>query len=174
MYVICMYVCVCVCVYVCMYVCICMYVWWKTWESRQAFFVHVHTHYTHTHTPHTHHTTHTHTHTHTHTPHHSYQNPAESHTGDNTRQVSFLISDGAFNSSTLACIQLVGVNDPPQLTLGPNGTVDTMVMYTEGQTQLLTLAPIIFHTLTGSCRFCFIYHMMFIDKLSCLQYELLC
>ena len=72
---------------------------------------------------------------------HSYRNLAQSFAGDTTRLVSFNINDGAFNSSARTCIQLVDVNDPPQVTLGPNGTVDTMVMYTEGQLQPLRLAP---------------------------------
>ena len=58
------------------------------------------------------------------------------------RQVSFVVNDGAFNSTpATACVQLFNINDAPRLTLGPNGTVDVVVMYTEGQADPLFLAP---------------------------------
>ena len=58
------------------------------------------------------------------------------------RQVSFIVNNGAFNSTpATACVQLTNVNDRPTLTLGPNGTVDVVVMYTEGQSEPLFLAP---------------------------------
>ena len=58
------------------------------------------------------------------------------------RQISFVVNDGAFNSTTVtACVQLLNINDAPSLTLGPNGTVDVVVMYTEGQTDPLFLVP---------------------------------
>ena len=58
------------------------------------------------------------------------------------RQVSFIVNDGVFNSSqATTCVQLTNVNDSPTLTLGPNGTVDVMLMYTEGRTEPLFLAP---------------------------------
>ena len=54
----------------------------------------------------------------------------------------FLVNDGAFNSTPVpACIQLVDSNDQPVLTLGRNGSVDTMVMYMEGQSEVVLLAP---------------------------------
>ena len=37
-------------------------------------------------------------------------------------------------------ITIERVNDPPTITLGPNGTVDVMLVYTEGQTTPLLLA----------------------------------
>ena len=56
--------------------------------------------------------------------------------------MTFTVNDGAFNStSVFACVQLANVNDAPTLTLGPNGTVDVLVMFTEGQTEPLFLAP---------------------------------
>ena len=58
------------------------------------------------------------------------------------RIVSFIVNDGAFNSTPVsACVRLTNVNDVPALTLGSNGTVDVVVMYTEGQTEPLFLAP---------------------------------
>ena len=58
------------------------------------------------------------------------------------RRVSFVINDGAFNSTPVsACIRLTNINDVPILTLGPNSTVDVVVMYTEGQAEPLFLAP---------------------------------
>lgn len=58
------------------------------------------------------------------------------------RQIVFSINDGMFTSEpALACVQLSPVNDPPVVTLGPDGSVDTTVMYTEGQTDTLEIAP---------------------------------
>lgn len=58
------------------------------------------------------------------------------------RTISFVVNDGIFNSSVVpACIQLVDSNDIPQLFTGANDTVDTMVMYREGQQEPLYLAP---------------------------------
>lgn len=58
------------------------------------------------------------------------------------RTVSFVVNDGTFNSTqVLTCIRLVDRNDLPQLFAGANETVDTMVMYTEGQLVPLILAP---------------------------------
>lgn len=52
------------------------------------------------------------------------------------------MNDGQFNSSqVLTCIRLVDVNDPPELFTGANSTVDTMVLYREGQSLPLLLAP---------------------------------
>ena len=72
-----------------------------------------------------------------------YEHDAQSFPIDNDeRQVSFILNDGAFNSTpAIACIRLVDSNDPPFLTLGSNGTVDVMVMYSEGQDEVLYLAP---------------------------------
>ena len=56
--------------------------------------------------------------------------------------MSFIVNDGAFNSTpTFACIRLVDSNDLPQLFTGPNDTVETMVMYMEGQAEPLLIAP---------------------------------
>ena len=56
--------------------------------------------------------------------------------------MSFTVNDGLLDSDpALACISLEGVNDPPVLTLGPDGTFDVMVNYTEGQPEPLILAP---------------------------------
>lgn len=58
------------------------------------------------------------------------------------RQVSFIVNDGIFNSSTaIACIQLVDANDDPLLTLGTDASVDVMLLYSEGQMDPLVLAP---------------------------------
>lgn len=67
------------------------------------------------------------------------------------RLVSFVVNDGAFNSTpTFACIRLVDFNDLPELFTGPNSTVDTMVMYREGQTEPLLIAPQL--DIRGTCR----------------------
>ena len=67
----------------------------------------------------------------------AYQSLSQDPMGS-TRQVEFTVSDGLLTSSpALACISLFEVNDPPVVTLGPNGTVDIMLMYTEGQTEEL-------------------------------------
>ena len=56
--------------------------------------------------------------------------------------MSFTVNDGVFNSSRVfACIRLIDSNDAPMLFAGANGTVDTMVMYREGQQDSLPLAP---------------------------------
>lgn len=58
-----------------------------------------------------------------------------------SRRVSFTVNDGLFNSTpAYACVQLIEQNDQPVLTLGPNGTVDVMLTYTEGQSEPLYLA----------------------------------
>ena len=74
---------------------------------------------------------------------HRYQHDGQYFPVTNSdRQVSFIVNDGAFNSTPVtACVQLLNINDAPSLTLGPNGTVDVVVMYTEGQTDPLFLAP---------------------------------
>ena len=70
----------------------------------------------------------------------TYQSSSQEPTG--FRQVEFVVSDGELTSSqALACVELVEINDPPELRLGLDGSVDVMLMYTEGQTQLLLLAP---------------------------------
>ena len=56
--------------------------------------------------------------------------------------MSFVVNDGAFNSTSVtACVTLLNINDAPSLTLGSSGAVDVVVMYTEGQTDPLFLAP---------------------------------
>ena len=58
------------------------------------------------------------------------------------RTVSFVVNDGIFNSTrVLACIRLIESNDLPALFTSLNDTVDSMVMYTEGQDDPLYLAP---------------------------------
>ena len=58
------------------------------------------------------------------------------------RTISFLVNDGMFNSSrAMTCVRLVNENDRPELFTGANDTVDTMVMYEEGQQEPLLLAP---------------------------------
>lgn len=81
-----------------------------------------------------------------------YQHDAQSFPIDNDeRQISFIVNDGVFNStSAIACVRLVDSNDPPFLTLGTNGTVDVMLMYLEGQVELLYLAPAL--EITGENR----------------------
>ncbi len=69
-----------------------------------------------------------------------YESSSQEPTGS-SRRVAFTVSDGQFNSTpAYACVQLVGQNDKPVLTLGPNGTIDVMLMYTEGQQEPLYLA----------------------------------
>ena len=59
-----------------------------------------------------------------------------------TRLVEFTVNDGQFTSDPiLACVQLLEVNDAPVVTLGPNGTVDTILMYREGRSTGLVVAP---------------------------------
>ena len=72
-----------------------------------------------------------------------YSNEEQSFPSNNDeRTISFIVNDGSFNSTpTQACIRLVDANDLPELFTGSNSTVDTMVMYTEGQLQPLVLAP---------------------------------
>ena len=60
-----------------------------------------------------------------------------------TRVVRFTVNDGLFISSSLACVRVTGVNDPPQLTLGSNRSVDVMQMYMENQAEPLVLAPLL-------------------------------
>lgn len=74
---------------------------------------------------------------------HRYQHDNQYFSATNSdRQVTFIVNDGAFNStSATSCVQLSNVNDAPVLTLGPNGTVDVQVMFTEGQTEPLFLVP---------------------------------
>ena len=70
----------------------------------------------------------------------SYQTTSQDPTG--VRQALFTVNDGVFTSApALACVQLFKVNDAPVLTLGPAGSVDTIVMYREGQAEGLVLAP---------------------------------
>lgn len=71
-----------------------------------------------------------------------YSNDEQSFPNTNDeRSVSFVVNDGAFNSTpAMTCIRLVDSNDLPELFTGPNGTVDTMVMYREGQTEPLLVA----------------------------------
>ena len=58
--------------------------------------------------------------------------------------VQFTVNDGHFTSDpTLACVQLSEVNDAPVLTLGAGGEVDTLVMYSEGQSEGLVVAPLL-------------------------------
>ena len=72
-----------------------------------------------------------------------YQSLSQLPTGD-ARVVKFVVNDGIFNSTpATACIQLEDVNDAPLLTLGANSSVDTMLMYTEGQPDPLILAPLL-------------------------------
>ena len=60
------------------------------------------------------------------------------------RQVTFVVNDGHFNSTpATAHINIVAVNDPPLMTLGQNGSIDTTVVYNEGQTEPLLLAPLL-------------------------------
>ena len=71
----------------------------------------------------------------------SYENLSEQPTGD-SRLVSFTVNDGLFDSApALACVNVEAVNDPPVLTLGPDGVVDVMLNYTEDQLEPLILAP---------------------------------
>ena len=80
----------------------------------------------------------------------TYHSLSQQPTGS-SRQAAFVVSDGQFNSTpALACVQLIGVNDRPQLTLGTNGSVDVMLMYTEGQADPLPLAPLL--EITGQPR----------------------
>ena len=78
----------------------------------------------------------------------SYHTTSQSPRG--TRQIEFTVNDGVFTSEpVLACVELFGVNDAPMVTLGADGSVDTIVMYSEGQTEGLLLASQL--TITGKC-----------------------
>ncbi len=78
-----------------------------------------------------------------------YEHGAQTFPIDNDeRTVAFIVNDGTFNSSAaIACIRLVDANDSPALFLGGEGVVDVMVMYSEGQSDPLPLAPQL--TITG-------------------------
>ena len=70
----------------------------------------------------------------------AYQTTSQKPMGD--RQVQFTVNDGSFTSEpVLACVQLFQVNDAPVLTLGSGGSVDNIVMYSEGQSKGVVLAP---------------------------------
>ena len=72
-----------------------------------------------------------------------YSHDGQSFPGDNDeRTISFVVNDGMFNSTpTQTCVRLVDSPDTPQLFTGSNDTVDSMVMFTEGQMQPLPVAP---------------------------------
>ncbi len=83
------------------------------------------------------------------------------------RVIAFTVNDGLLNSSMVyACVRLIDVNDPPTVFTGANGTVDTMVMYMEGQVDPLPLAPQIQvngktqnnHRMMNSCQNFFIFY----------------
>lgn len=58
------------------------------------------------------------------------------------RRISFIINDGLFNSTSVAAyVGIRQVNDPPVVSLDSNGTLDVMVVFSEGQEGPLTLAP---------------------------------
>ena len=58
------------------------------------------------------------------------------------RRIAFTINDGVFNSTpAVAYVGIRQVNDPPRVTLDANGTLDKMVVFSEGQTEPLILAP---------------------------------
>ncbi len=58
------------------------------------------------------------------------------------RTITFIVNDGMFNSTpAITCVRLVDSNDLPMVYTGDNSTVDTMVMYTEGQEDPLYIAP---------------------------------
>jgi len=70
----------------------------------------------------------------------SYINTDDEPTGD-FRTISFYVNDGLFSSNVPSSyITIERINDPPTVTLGPNGTVDVMLVYTEGQMAPLLLA----------------------------------
>ena len=72
----------------------------------------------------------------------SSQNP------EGVKQVEFTVNDGVFTSQpALACVQLFNINDAPVVTLGQDGSVDTLVMYREGQAGGLMISPQL--TITG-------------------------
>ena len=78
----------------------------------------------------------------------AYQTSSQNPQG--TKQIQFTVNDGVFVSEpALACVELVQVNDAPVVTLGANGSVDTEVMYREGQTDGLMVAPQL--TIRGRC-----------------------
>ena len=72
-----------------------------------------------------------------------YEHDAQSFPVSNDeRQVSFIVNDGFHNSTAaIACIRLVDANDSPALTLGEEGAVDVMILYSEGQVEPLLLTP---------------------------------
>ena len=66
------------------------------------------------------------------------------------RRIAFIINDGVFNSTPAgAYVGIRQVNDPPRVSLDANGTLDKMVVYSEGQTDPLILAPGL--TIQGVC-----------------------
>ena len=72
-----------------------------------------------------------------------YISTAQEPTGSQ-RQVAFIVNDGYFNSTpATAHISIIAVNDPPSMTLGQNGSIDTVVVYNEGQLEPLLLAPLL-------------------------------
>ena len=72
-----------------------------------------------------------------------YSSIAQEPTGSQ-RQVTFVVNDGHFNSTpATAHINIIAINDPPLMTLGQNGSIDTIVVYNEGQTDPLLLAPLL-------------------------------
>lgn len=72
-----------------------------------------------------------------------YISTAQEPTGSQ-RQVTFIVNDGYFNSTpATAHISIIAVNDPPLMTLGQNGSIDTVVVYNEGQLEPLMLAPLL-------------------------------
>ena len=78
------------------------------------------------------------------------------------KQVEFTVNDGVFTSEpAVACVQLLQVNDAPVITLGADGSVDSVVMYREGQPEGLAVSPHL--TITGRYRapYCVLISQLF-------------
>ena len=70
----------------------------------------------------------------------SYQTTSQNPRG--IKQVQFTVNDGVFTSgAALSCVQLIQINDAPVVALGEGGSVDTVAMYREGQTDSLLIVP---------------------------------